>query len=74
MENISFENFKYALIGFGVNVAVVGVLAFYIFRGVLDRIAKLELDAAELREKQADTAATVRAAERVCAERHEKGD
>ena len=74
MENITFENFKYALVGFGVNVAVVGALAFYIFRGLLDRVAKLEIDLAEIREKHAETAAAFRASERVCSERHEKGD
>ena len=74
MENITFENFKYALVGFGVNVAIVGALAYYIFRGVLDRVAKLEIDLSELRDKHAETVATLRASERVCAERHEKGD
>ena len=74
MENITFENFKCALVGFGVNVAVVGALAFYIFRGLLDRVAKLEIDLSELHDKHAETSAAVRASERVCAERHEKGD
>ena len=74
MENITFENFKYALVGFGVNVAVVGALAFYIFRGLLDRVAKLEIDLSELHDKHAETSAAVRASERVCAERHEKGE
>ena len=74
MENVTFENFKYALVGFGVNVAVVGALAFYIFRGLLDRVAKLEIDLSELHDKHAETSAALRASERVCAERHEKGD
>ena len=74
MENITFENFKYALVGFCVNVAVVGALAFYIFRGILERITTLERNLSELRDKHAETVAALRASERVCAERHEKGD
>ena len=35
MENISFENFKYALIGFCANLATLGGLAYYIVRGML---------------------------------------
>ena len=35
MENINFENFKFALIGFCANLALLGGLAYYIVRGVL---------------------------------------
>ena len=35
MENISFENFKCALIGFCANLALLGGLVYYIVRGVL---------------------------------------
>ena len=35
VENISFENFKFALIGFCANLAILGGLAYYIVRGVL---------------------------------------
>ena len=35
VENISFENFKFALIGFCANLALLGGLAYYIVRGVL---------------------------------------
>lgn len=70
MDNITFENFKYAVVGFGVNVAVVGVLACYIFRGVINRISKLEVDVSELREKQSETTVAIRTAESICDERH----
>ena len=56
MENISFENFKYALIGFCANLAVLGGLAYYIVRGMLSDLKTCR----DVNEAQRDEIAELR--------------
>ena len=71
MENISFENFKFALIGFCANLAVLGGLAYYIVRGVLsDLKACRDVNEAQ-RDEIAELKTKIAVIESICRERCE---
>ena len=71
MENISFENFKYALIGFCANLAVLGGLAYYIVRGMLSDL-KTCRDANEAqRDEIAELKTEIAVIKSICRERCE---
>ena len=71
MENISFENFKYALIGFCANLALLGGLAFFIVRGMLSDL-KTCRDANEAqRDEIAELKTEIAVIKSICRERCE---
>ena len=71
MENISFENFKYALIGFCANLALLGGLAFFIVRGVLsDLKACRDVNEAQ-RDEIAELKTEIAVIKSICRERCE---
>ena len=71
MENITFENAKWALIGFCVNLTCLGGLAYYIVRGVLsDLKACRDVNDAQQREI-ADLKTEVAVIKTICRERCE---
>ena len=70
METITFENAKWAFIGFIANLALLGLLVRHIFTSTREEIEQLKREVDESREKHAETSAAVRVMESVCDERH----
>ena len=71
MGNISFENFKFALIGFCANLAVLGGLVYYIVRGVLSDLKACRDTNTELRKEVSDLKTEVAVIKSICRERCE---